>query len=152
MGNKKKSYITITSMNTKELIAAIALGTLVLVSANQYYNYEYQGELWSPAYVHSEDLIVGEDLNLYYYFEPGKHTIEVSRNDLLHHEIENIEGYEIRRVEVNGWRHNNVVIYVNTKPVMAKLTGSNDVFSFFDEFGTVVEEEEYQKILEKTES
>lgn len=151
MGNQKKSQVTITSMNTKKMISSLALGALVLVSAQQYFSYEYQGELWAPAYVHSEDLIVGEDGSLYYYFEPGKHTIEVSRNDFFHHEIENVDGYEIRKVEVDGWRFNNRVIYVNTKPVMVRLTGYNETFSFFDEFGTVVGDEEYQKILEKKE-
>lgn len=145
--NKKKNKVTITSIDSKKIIAAAAIGALILVP--KYYDYEYKGEIWCPAYVQEEDLTVLEDGESYYYFEPGKHFIEVSRNDFFHHEINKVDGYEIRSVEVDGWRHNNTVVYVNTKPVMVKLTGGNEVFSYFDEFGIVVTDEEYQKILEK---
>lgn len=144
-----KSGVTITSINTKKLIAALAIGSLVLVSINKYYNYEYQGELWAPAYIASEDLMLGEDGEYYYDLEPGKHTMLVSRNDLFHYEIENIDGYMIQRVETDFWRDNIKIVYVNTKPVRVKLTDSNDTFSYFDEFGTIIEDEEIQKKLEK---
>ena len=145
--NNKKNNVKITSIDSGKILAAVALGALILVP--KYYDYEYKGELWCPAYVHEDDLIVGEDGESYYYFEAGKHFIEVARNDFFHHEIEKVDGYEIRSVEVDGWKHSNVVIYVNTEPVMVKLTGGNDVFSYFDEFGTVVSEDEDQKVLEK---
>lgn len=148
--NHRKKGVKITSVNTKKFIASAALGTLlVVVPSALYYGAEYQGELWAPAYLEDEDFTVGEDGELYYYLDVGEHTILVSRNDSLKHVIEKVDGYEISKVEVNSWRDNNSVTYVNTQPVKVKLTGKNDVFFFFDEFGTVVEEQEYQKVLAK---
>lgn len=150
MNNKKqRSNVKITSVNVKNILSSMAIGALVLVPMGLYYNYEYQGELWAPAYIDEEDYTRGEDGELYYYLGPGEHTMLISRNDALPHKIEKIDGYEIRKVEVNSWRDNNQVVYVNTEPVKVRLTEENDVFSFFDEFGEVVSEEEYQKVLEK---
>lgn len=147
--NNKKSGIKITSVNMKKIASYVVVGALVIAPPAIYYNYESQKELWCPSYIQSEEFTIGEDGGLYYYFAPGEHTILISRNDAFPHKIEKVEGYEIVSVEVNSWRDNNKVKYVNTKPVMVKLTGSNEEISYFDEFGTVIEEDEYQKILEK---
>lgn len=146
--SQKKKKIKMTSIN-KSIIAGIVSGAIVIVPSALYYGYESQKELWAPAYIQSEEFTVGEDGELYYYFAPGEHIILISRNDAFNRKIEKVDGYEIAGVEVNSWRDNNQVKYVNTKPVMVRLTGSNEEFSFFDEFGTVISEEEYQKVLEK---
>lgn len=78
-----------------------------------------------------------EDGKTYGYFDVGEHTIKVSRNDVYTYRTEEIEGYTIKEVEVNSWRDNNKITYVNTVPVVVLATQSKDGEYEFNTFGTV---------------
>ena len=78
-----------------------------------------------------------EDGKTYGYFDVGEHTIKVSRNDVYTYRTEEIEGYTIKEVEVNSWRDNNKITYVNTVPVVVPATQSKNGEYEFNTFGTV---------------
>lgn len=78
-----------------------------------------------------------EDGKTYGYFDVGEHTIKVSRNDVYTYRTEEKEGYTIKEVEVNSWRDNNKITYVNTVPVVVPATQSKNGEYEFDSFGTV---------------
>ncbi len=79
--------------------------------------------------------------DMYYLFDVGEHKVVMSRNDMWYRKIEKVAGYEISEVEVNGWRDNSKVTFVNKVPVKAKVTASKDGQLKCDEFGIVTEEE-----------
>jgi len=78
---------------------------------------------------------------IYYLFGAGEHKVKMSQNDAFYRNIEAVEGYEITDVEVNGWRDNSQVTFVNKVPVKVKATNIKDGKLRFDDFGVVVEEE-----------
>lgn len=78
-----------------------------------------------------------EDGKTYGYFDVGEHTIKVSRNDVYTYRTKEIEGYTIKEVEVNSWRDNNKITYVNTVPVVVLATQSKNGEYEFNTFGTV---------------
>lgn len=63
--------------------------------------------------------------------------IKVSRNDAYYHKSEEIEGYTIKEVEINGWRDNNTITYVNTEAVIVTATNEDNKLEFND-FGKIV--------------
>lgn len=81
------------------------------------------------------------DNEMYYLFEKGEHKVKMSHNDAWYREIKQVEGYEIVDVEVNGWRDNSQVTFVNKVPVKVKVTGNEDGKLKFDDFGVIFEEE-----------
>ena len=111
--------------------AGLLLGTYAGVAA--YYLYDNQKVISEIEYDEDRLAITGDN-QLCYRLGIGEHVIEVSRNDMLYHKIEEVEGYTIKEVEINGWRDNNKVVYVNTKPVYIVLdyNGLN-----LNNFGTV---------------
>lgn len=109
-----------------------------------YSTYESQHQVYDQQ-INSNEIYTNENGEYCHYFEPGEHVIEISRNDALYHKVEQVEGYEIKEVEINGWRYNNKTIYVNTEPVIV-VSHSNDKNKIeFNDFGEVQEEQEQVK-------
>ena len=77
------------------------------------------------------------DGKTYGYFDIGEHIITVSRNDVYPYKTEEIEGYAIKSVEINSYRDNNKITYVNTVPVFVEVTKTKDDKYEFNSFGTV---------------
>ena len=115
------------------LMVGAAYGT-----AGVYYSYDNQKQI-NETNVSEKGFIMNENDELCYLFGIGEHEIKISRNDALYHKIEQIDGYEIKEVEINGWRDNNKVTYVNTKPVLVVVTYDKDGNMKLDDFGTVYE-------------
>ena len=129
--NKKELKIKLTSYLASIALCAIALGGPTL-----YLNYE------SVKQVHTSDIdhtnvFKGEDGNYQCYFDIGEHLITVSRNDAYYYKTEEIEGYAIKEVEINGWRDNNKITYVNTVPVVVKATNEKNGQFEFNNFGII---------------
>ena len=111
------------------ILVGSILGTI------SYYTYDNQIQI-SNSNLDDSNIFIDENDNMCCYFEPGEHIIEISRNDAYYHKSEEIEGYTIREVEINGWRDNNKITYVNTKPVIAIGTQDRDGNLTFNNFGT----------------
>ena len=119
------------------LIGSIVGGVLYGLYENQHQVYEQQ--------INSNEIYTNENGEYCHYFEPGEHVIEISRNDPFYHKVEQVEGYEIKEVEINGWRYNNKTIYVNTEPVIV-VSHSNDKEKIeFNDFGEVQKEQVEKK-------
>lgn len=77
----------------------------------------------------------------YYVFDAGEHKVKMSQNDAFYRDIKAVEGYEITNVEVNGWRDNSQVTFVNKVPVRVKATSTKDGKLEFNDFGIIIEDE-----------
>lgn len=114
--------------------ASIFLGSVGFTLV--YYLHENKQQINAPVII-SENIFVNENGEYCYRFEPGQHSIKISRNDAVYHKIGEVEGYAIKEVEINGWRDNNKVTYVNVEPVIAIGTKDEDGFFYFNDFGRV---------------
>lgn len=131
---------------TGELASYLIYGSLVLVPFagwGAYLSYENVEEISDNNFDYS-NFNVDEEGKITQYFDVGEHKIKISRNDAYYRKIEKVEGYEIEKVTVSGWRDNNQVVYVNKIPVLAQGTIKNGKVSF-ENFGQVVEEKELVK-------
>lgn len=131
----------------KELAPYLAFGTMVLgiVGISGYYylpdNFNDNIKQIGDADINIDDLEISDSGDMYYLFNEGEHRVQMSQIDTLYRKIESIEGYEIVGVEVNGWRNNSQVTFINKVPVRAKVTSSTDGSLKFDDFGEVLEKE-----------
>ena len=112
-------------------ILSISLFAGSLVGTALYYNVETTKQV-QPADTQQTPVFTTKDGKTYGDFDVGEHVIKVSRNDAYTYKPNEIEGYIIKEVEVNSWRHNNQITYVNTVPVVVPATGPS-----FSKPGTV---------------
>lgn len=127
-----------------EYIAAGSIVVAILGGMTAYYlpdNFQDKVKQVSEADINTDDLEIAENGEMYYIFNEGEHKVKMSHNDSFYRHIEAVEGYEIVDVEVNGWRDNSKVTFVNTEPVKVKMTSDEDGQLKFDDFGEVIEEE-----------
>ena len=117
-------------------ILSISLFAGSLVGSALYYNVETTKQV-QPADTQQTPVFTTKDGKTYGYFDVGEHVIKVSRNDAYTYKPNEIEGYIIKEVEVNSWRHNNQITYVNTVPVVVPATQSENGEYEFNTFGTV---------------
>lgn len=127
-----------------EYIAGGAIVVVILGGMTAYYlpdNFQDKVKQVSEADINTDDLEIAENGEMYYVFNEGEHKVKMSHNDSFYRHIEAVEGYEIVDVEVNGWRDNSKVTFVNTEPVKVKMTSDEDGQLKFDDFGEIIEEE-----------
>lgn len=117
-------------------ILSISLFAGSIAGSALYYNVETTNQV-SQETNQQTPTFTTEDGKTYGYFDVGEHTIKVSRNDVYTYRTEEIEGYTIKEVEVNSWRDNNQITYVNTVPVVVLATQSKNGEYEFNTFGTV---------------
>lgn len=117
-------------------ILSISLFAGSIAGSALYYNVETTKQV-QPADTQQTPVFTTEDGKTYGYFDVGEHVVKVSRNDVYTYRTEEIEGYTIKEVEVNSWRDNNQITYVNTVPVVVLATQSKDGEYKFNTFGTV---------------
>lgn len=117
-------------------ILSISLFAGSLVGTALYYNVETTKQV-QPADTQQTPVFTTKDGKTYGYFDVGEHLIKVSRNDAFTYRTEEIDGYTIKEVEVNSWRDNNQITYVNTVPVVVPATQSKNGEYEFNTFGTV---------------
>ncbi len=131
----------------KELAPYLVMGSItvgVCGAMSAYYladNFKNNIVQVGDSNINMDDMEVLDNGEMYYLFSEGEHKVKMSHNDAWYREIEQVEGYEIINVEVNGWRDNSQVTFVNKVPVKVKLTGSESGKLKFDDFGEVFEEE-----------
>lgn len=101
-----------------------------------YYNVETTTQVKETAETKTP-VFTTSDGKTYGYFDIGEHIITVSRNDVYPYKTEEIEGYAIKSVEINSYRDNNKITYVNTVPVFVEVTKTKDDNYEFNTFGTV---------------
>jgi len=131
----------------KELISVILHATLtlgIIGGTVMYYQVDNKEQVCEME-INNNNIFVDENGQFSCYFGTGEHIIVVSRNDAYYRKSEEIEGYIIKEVEINGWRDNNKITYVNTEPVVVVATGENNDQLEFNDFGTVVTEKNIQK-------
>lgn len=124
------------------LTVGIIRGTIL------YYQYENHAQVCEIE-IDDNNIFVDEDGQIKCYFYAGEHIITISRNDAYYYRSEEIEGYSIKEVEINGWRDNNKITYVNIVPVIAIATKNEDGQLEFSDFGIVLSEKDIQKKLRK---
>lgn len=117
-------------------ILSISLFAGSLVGTALYYNVETTKQVRQETNQQTP-VFTTEDGKTYGYFDVGEHIIKVSRNDVYTYKTEEIDGYTIKEVEVNSWRDNNQITYVNTVPVVVPATQSETGEYEFNTFGTV---------------
>lgn len=117
-------------------ILSISLFAGSLVGTALYYNVETTKQV-QPADTQQTPVFTTKDGKTYGYFDVGEHLIKVSRNDAFTYRTEEIDGYTIKEVEVNSWRDNNQITYINTVPVVVPATQSKNGEYEFNTFGTV---------------
>lgn len=117
-------------------ILSISLFAGSIAGSALYYNVETTKQV-QEADAQQTPVFTTEDGKTYGYFDVGEHTIKVSRNDVYTYRTEEIEGYTIKEVEVNSWRDNNQITYVNTVPVVVLATQSKNGEYEFNTFGAV---------------
>lgn len=141
----RKLYVC--AENIKDSVEYIVAGTIVVAilgGMTAYYlpdNFQDKVKQVSEADINPDDLEILENGEMYYIFSEGEHKVKMSHNDMFYRHIEAVEGYEIADVEVNGWRDNSQVTFVNTEPVKVKMTSDKEGKLKFDDFGEVIEEE-----------
>ena len=117
-------------------ILSISLFAGSLVGSALYYNVETTKQVRQETNQQTP-VFTTKDGKTYGYFDVGEHLIKVSRNDAFTYRTEEIDGYTIKEVEVNSWRDNNQITYVNTVPVVVPATQSKNGEYEFNTFGTV---------------
>lgn len=130
----------IKKLNLKEnIIPNILYGSVILATISGsiiYYNYENKEQILNNE-IDSNKIFIDSDGKIKCYFDAYEHMIKVSRNDAYYHKSEEIEGYTIKEVEINGWRDNNTITYVNTEAVIVTATNEDNKLEFND-FGKIV--------------
>ena len=141
------------NMNTKKLninkrFASTILTTSITLSTIGgvafYYSYNNNQQICEQN-ITTDDTFINDNGEICYRFETGEHIIRISRNDAYYHKIEGVEGYTISEVEINGWRYNSKVTYVNTEPVIVVATVSKNGKLEFNNFGKVVNKQNVKK-------
>ena len=127
----------------EELMSTILSATLMVgsvVGTTFYYKYENVKQVCE---IDIDDTKIYKDENgdICYYFDVGEHIIEISKNVAFNYKSEEIEGYAIKEVEVNGWKNNNKITYVNTKPVIVVANKERKGKYEFNNFGIVINEQ-----------
>ena len=117
-------------------ILSISLFAGSLVGTALYYNVETTKQVRQETNQQTP-VFTTKDGKTYGYFDVGEHVIKVSRNDAYTYKPNEIEGYIIKEVEVNSWRDNNQITYINTVPVVVPATQSKNGEYEFNTFGTV---------------
>lgn len=117
-------------------ILSISLFAGSLVGSALYYNVETTKQVRQETNQQTP-VFTTKDGKTYGYFDVGEHLIKVSRNDAFTYRTEEIDGYTIKEVEVNSWRDNNQITYINTVPVVVPATQSKNGEYEFNTFGTV---------------
>lgn len=123
----------------ERLVTGVLCGTIMIgtISAIAFYSSYDNKEQICETELSSDNLFIDEDGNFNCYFDVGEHIIQISRNDAYYYKSEEIEGYTIKEVVINGWRSNNKITYVNTEPVIAIATGEKNGNLEFNDFGIV---------------
>lgn len=119
------------------LTAGIVIGTIT--GSILFYQYENKEQI-CEVNMDEENMFIGEDGEIYCYFDVGEHIIKISRNDTYCYKGEKVDGYVIKDVEINSWKDNNKITYVNKKPVIVKATKSKKGKIEFNDFGVVSNE------------
>lgn len=138
--------IKFNSENIKELAPYLIMGSLTLGISGLcgvYYlpdNFRDNIECVNDADIDTNNLEIFNG-DAYYVFNAGEHKVKMSQNDAFYRNIEAVEGYEITNVEVNGWRDNSQVTFVNKVPVRVKAMSCEDGKLMFNDFGVVIENE-----------
>lgn len=123
------------------LSAAMLMGSIT--GCILYYQHKNQEQVCE---INLENNIYNDEYGkTYCCFEAGEHIITISRNDAYYHKSEIVEGYTIKEVEINGWRDNNKITYVNTVPVIVEATKDKDGKLTFNNFGMIISENNYTK-------
>ena len=121
------------------LASSLLLGS-VFVGSGFYYAYDSQKQIVDEN-IDSSDIFTNENGEFCCHFNPGEHIIVISRNDAYFHKITEVEGYTIKEVDINGWRDNNIVTYVNVEPVTVIATMDKNGKLLFNNFGIVEEKQ-----------
>ena len=131
----------------QEIMPIILSATLIVGAATTttlYYKYENIKQVCETDI--DETKIYRNELGeICCYFDIGEHIIEISKNVAYNYKTEEIEGYMIKEVEINGWRNNNKIIYINTKPVIVVATNERKDKLEFNNFGIVLNEKDKTK-------
>ncbi len=122
------------------ILASIVLLGGAWFASGYYYLHESQPKIVEEN-INNSDIYMNENGEFCLHFNPGEHIITISRNDAYYHKIEPVNGYTIKEVEINGWRDNNKVTYVNTEPVTVVATMDKNGKLLFNNFGTVDEKQ-----------
>lgn len=125
-----------------KMAVPIVFGTVIsITTCGSIFYYTYENKEQIDIKIDNNKIFTDEDGKLKYYFDVGEHIIKISRNDAYYHKSENIEGYTIKDVEINGWRDNNQITYVNTVPVIATITDDKNLK--FNDFGEVIKDKTF---------
>lgn len=131
----------------EQAVSALISATLVIGSITGsvlYYQHENKQQVCEIK-VDSTNIYEVENGKFYCYFDVGEHIITVSRNDAYYYKSEKIEGYAIKEVEINGWRDNNKITYVNIVPVVVEATKEKNGQFEFNNFGIISTEKNKTK-------
>lgn len=131
----------------EQAVSALLSATLVIGSITGsvlYYQHENKQQVCEIK-VDSTNIYEVENGKFYCYFDVGEHIITVSRNDAYYYKSEEIEGYAIKEVEINGWRDNNKITYVNIVPVFVEATKEKNGQFEFNNFGIISTEKNKTK-------
>lgn len=90
--------------------------------------------------MNEDNMFIGEDGEIYCYFDVDEHIIKISIIDTYCYKGEKADGYVIKDVEINSWKDNNKITYVNDEPVIAKGKRDKKGQIEFNEFGSIVKE------------
>ena len=101
-----------------------------------YYQHESKEQICETN-MNKNNIFKGEDGKFYCYFDIGEHIITISRNDAYYYKSKEIEGYAIKEVEINGWKDNNKITYINTIPVIVEATKEKNDELEFSNFGVL---------------
>lgn len=136
------------SSNIKEIFPYIVGSSVVIATLTGticYYSYERITQV-EQNNLDMDDMDIDENGNIYYSFDVGEHKVTVSSNDFLYRQRDTIDGYTIENVEINGWRDNNQVTYVNQVPVIVKATSVKDGVVEFADFGEIETQEKVDSL------
>lgn len=131
----------------EQAVSALLSATLVIGSITGsvlYYQHENKQQVCKIK-VDSTNIYEDENGKFYCYFDVGEHIITVSRNDAYYYKSEEIEGYAIKEVEINGWRDNNKITYINIVPVVVEATKEKNGQFEFNNFGIISTEKNKTK-------
>ena len=129
-------------INEELMPMIISASLMVGAAAGTTFYYQYEN-IKQVCEIDIDDTKIYRDENgeIFCYFDVGEHIIEISKNVAYNYKTEEIEGYTIKKVEINGWKNNNKITYVNTKPVIAVSTSERKGKFEFNNFGIVLNEQ-----------
>lgn len=131
--NLKINKQAISTLLTSTLYISVITGSII------YYQHENKQQICEID-IDRTNIFKGEDGNIYCYFDVGEHIITISRNDAYYHKSEEVEGYVIKEVEINGLIDNNKITYINTVPVIVEASKEKNRQFEFNDFGIVSNE------------